>query len=207
MSEVADYAGWTALPGNVVWEPRILQGDPETPPLVFPTITADPPWKEQGAGKVKRGADRHYDLMDREDILRTMLRAPVWNPADNCHLYLWVTNNFLADGLWLMEALGFNYKTNVVWAKRRFGIGFYFRGQHELCLFGTRGLVQRTQRADISSLITADHGRDATGKIVHSRKPVEFYEMVEARSPGPFLEMFARTTRPGWASWGNQVPS
>lgn len=200
--------------GTIVWNPRLLHGDPELLPEAFPVITADPPWKEQGGGQVKRGADRHYALLGRTEILAAMLGSGVWRPANDAHLYLWVTNTFLPDGLWLMDALGFEYKTNLVWTKRRDmwsaskkGLGFYFRGEHELCLFGTcgSGAVVRTGRRDIGSHLPADHGRDKAGKIVHSRKPVEFHELVEARSHGPWLEMFARTTRTGWASWGNEV--
>lgn len=144
-------------------------------------------------------------MMNREDILATILRAPAWRPADDAHLYLWVTNTYLPDGLWLMDALGFKYKTNVAWAKPSFGIGFYFRGQHELCLFGTRGAVQRTKATNLSGLLVADRGRDEHGKVKHSKKPGEFYDLVEARSPGPFVELFARNTRPGWESWGDEV--
>jgi N6-adenosine-specific RNA methylase IME4 len=112
---------------------------------------------------------------------------------------MWVTNNHLKDGLLVMEALGFRYVTNVCWAKKSFGLGQYFRGQHELCLFGVRGVMasQATPR-NISSLITAE-------KTVHSKKPVELYAMIERISPAPRLEMFARNTRDGWTSAGNEV--
>jgi len=199
---------------TTIWQPRLLMGDPEELPVVFPTITADPPWAERGGGVIKRGADRHYGLLDRVDILRAMVTAESWRPAEDAHLYLWVTNTFLPDGLWLMDALDFRYKTNVVWTKRRDmwsqskkGLGFYFRGEHELCLFGTRGSgpAVRTQHRAIGTHLPADHGRDERGKIVHSRKPREFGELVEARSKGPYLEMFARSGRPGWASWGNEL--
>lgn len=84
----------------------------------YPCLAADPPWNETGGGKCKRGADRHYPLIKkREDILRVMVQAPCWRPAANSHLWLWVTNNFLPDGLWLMGALGFRYVTNRAWAK------------------------------------------------------------------------------------------
>jgi N6-adenosine-specific RNA methylase IME4 len=176
----------------------------------FATITADPPWLERGAGKSIRGAQRHYPLLRTRDIPRVMMVAPEWRPAKHAHLYLWVTNNFLQDGLYVMSALGFRYVTNIAWLKGeeraeetslQAGIGQYFRGAHELCLFGVRGsgLVQRTARRDIKSAFVAR--RD-----VHSRKPESFYELVEARSNGPYLECFARSGRPGWASWGNEAP-
>lgn len=191
---------------NALWTPRHLMGETDALPLVFPTTTMDPPWLERGGGG--RGANTHYDLMDKRDILGTVLGSGVWRPADDAHLYMWVTNNFLRDGLWLMDALGFEYKTNLVWTKPRFGIGFYFRGRHELCLFGVRGqgAKVRTTRQDIDTHLAADFCRDG-GRIVHSRKPVEFYELVQARSHGPYLEIFSRASHgwPGWASWGNEV--
>jgi len=105
----------------------------------YRTILADPPWYERGAGKIKRGADRHYDLLKTHNIIRIILEDSPFNPADNCHLYLWVTNNFLKDGLRVIDELGFRYVTNLVWVKDRFGLGQYFRGQHELCLFAVKG--------------------------------------------------------------------
>ncbi len=107
--------------------------------MKYKTIYADPPWLEQGGGaKYKRGADRHYPLMKTANIAR----LPVAELAeDNAHLYLWVTNNFLRDGFEVMEAWGFKYKTTITWAKDRFGLGQYFRGQTEHCLFGVRGVL------------------------------------------------------------------
>ena len=107
--------------------------------IKFKTIYADPPWAEQGGGKTKRGADRHYNLMKTKDIVA----LPVSDLADdNAHLYLWVTNNFLEDGLKVMKAWGFKYITNIVWIKQGpVGLGQYFRGAHELLLFGVRGMV------------------------------------------------------------------
>jgi N6-adenosine-specific RNA methylase IME4 len=187
----------------------------------FKTVCADPPWNEAGGGKIKRGADRHYPLIKKkEDILRVMLQAPCWVIADDAHLWLWVTNNFLPDGLWIMEALGFRYITNRVWAKMeeapsqavfspgehkpvyrrcRMGLGQYLRGCHELLLFGVRG---KTMKPDTSvampSLLLAPTQE-------HSVKPAQAYKDIERVSPGPYLEMFARETREGWISWGNEV--
>lgn len=169
----------------------------------FHAVLSDPPWPEKGGGKIKRGADRHYPVMDRYDILETMLLAEPWaDIADDAHHYMWVTNNYLPDGLWLMDALGFRYVTNAVWTKQRIGLGQYLRGQHELLLFGVRGsgYACRTERKDISSLILGDRTK-------HSKKPESTYDLVEARSTGPYLEMFARSLRPGWASWGNEAPT
>lgn len=168
----------------------------------FSTVVMDPPWNERGGGKVKRGADRHYALLQSSDMPDVIRSCPQWSQLDeNTHLYMWVTNSYLKDGLWLMEELGFRYITNIAWAKQRIGIGRYFRGQHELCLFGVRGNGFRNRTADnsIPSLITAPRTK-------HSKKPESFMELVERRSVGPYLEMFARNSRPGWTSWGNEVP-
>ena len=123
--------------------------------------------------------------------------------ADNAHLYLWVPNALIADGLRVLDAWGFHYKANIVWAKRRKdggpdgrGVGFYFRNVTELILFGVRGRMR-----------TLPPGRRQVNMIEsrkreHSRKPDEQYEIIEACSPGPYLEMFARYAREGWTSWG-----
>jgi len=87
----------------------------------FRTIAMDPPWLERGCGKCKRGADRHYPLLNKVQIRDTVLASELWLPAKDAHLYIWVTNSFLPDGLWLMGELGFRYVTNVVWKKTRSG--------------------------------------------------------------------------------------
>lgn len=168
---------------------------------MYPTILMDPPWYETGGGKIKRGADRHYRLVKTPDLPRVIIQSPEWKPADDCHLYMWATNSHLADAIWLMGTLGFKYKTNVVWTKPgRMGLGQYFRGQHELLLFGVRGKGYnvRTDNKTISSWVQAPRGK-------HSQKPSRFYDIIEARSHGPYLEMFARAERDGWTSWGDQV--
>lgn len=166
----------------------------------YPTILMDPPWNERGGGKIKRGADKHYPLVKTEDMPSVIYQSGVWYPATDCHLYMWATNSFLADAIWLMGAMGFKYKTNVVWTKDRIGLGQYFRGQHELLLFGVRGsgFKVKTDDRTLRSWVHAVRGP-------HSTKPPAFYDLIEARSTGPYLEMFARNTRDGWDSWGNEV--
>jgi len=166
------------------------------------TIIADPPWNEQGGGKVKRGADKHYPLMKTDAIIELMKH---WyaeeTHSEDQHLYLWTTNNFLVDALRVIAELGFVYKTNIVWVKQSFGLGRYFRQQHEIFLFATRGrgFAVRTEPNDISSVIHAN-------KREHSRKPEEFYALVEKRSQGGYLEMFARCSRgPAYVPKGNQT--
>ena len=169
----------------------------------YQTILIDPPWYERGGGKIQRGADRHYPLVKSADLPAVIMGSPEWRPANDAHLYLWTTNNFLADAVWLMGCLGFKYKTNLVWTKPgRIGLGQYFRGQHELLLFGTRGrgYSVKTEHRNIGSWLNLPRGK-------HSQKPEEFYELIEARSTGPHLEMFARNNRDGWVSWGNDVRS
>ena len=169
----------------------------------FSTVLADPPWRFQNrTGKVAPEHRRlsRYDTMTTAEVCALPVQDVM---TDNAHLYLWVPNALIADGLRVMEAWGFTYKTNIVWAKRRKdggpdgrGVGFYFRNVTELILFGVRGKMR-----------TLDPGRRQvnmieTRKREHSRKPDEQYDIIEACSPGPYLEMFARYARPGWTSWG-----
>ena len=159
----------------------------------YKTIYADPPWNEAGGGKIKRGADKHYQLMRTEDIKN----LPVQDIADNeCWLYMWVTNNFLKEGLDIMEHWGFKYITNLVWAKNTIGLGYYFRGQHEICLFGKKGNLKPLVKNE-STLVKAN-------KAEHSKKPIEFYTKIENQSHGPRIELFARNIRKGWDAWGNE---
>jgi N6-adenosine-specific RNA methylase IME4 len=126
--------------------------------------------------------------------------------AAKSHLYLWVPNALIAEGLRIMKAWGFTYKTNIVWYKVRKdggpdgrGVGFYFRNVTELVLFGVRGSMRtlKAGRRQVNLL--------ATRKREHSRKPDELYDIIETCSPGPYLELFARHARPGWKQWGNEV--
>lgn len=172
----------------------------------YRTILADLPWKESGGGRIKRGADRHYPLLPTKKIPGVMKDSPNWCPADDSHLYLWVTNTFLPDGLWVMEELGYRYVTNIAWIKDRTGLGQYFRGQHELLLFGVRGTGYnvRTDRRDLSGVLD-EGGFVEAPRGKHSAKPTTFHELIEARSKGPYLEMFAREPREGWDIWGTDV--
>jgi len=161
----------------------------------FSTVLADPPWPERGAGKIKRGADRHYSLMSVKDIESFLQNIPF---ADNCHFYMWVTNNYLYDGLKILDNLGFRYITNIAWIKDRIGLGFYFRGQHELLLFAVKGKTLHPKKRNQSTVISAKRRK-------HSQKPEEQYTKIEAVSPGPYLEVFARNKREGWEVIGNEV--
>lgn len=164
----------------------------------YQTILADPPWPERGGGKIKRGADRHYKLMSLDEIYWLKVEQLA---AYNAHLYLWVTNNYLQAGLASMNAWGFRYITNIVWCKPSFGIGQYFRGQHEILLFGVRGkLPSQAVPKNIPTILHAPKGE-------HSAKPEQIYSYIERTSPAPRIELFARKKREGWDVWGNEVES
>jgi len=172
----------------------------------FSTILADPPW--QFTNRTGKMAPEHkrlnrYPTMSLRDICEIPVAMAAQTPA---HLYLWVPNALLPDGLEVMKAWGFTYKSNIIWHKVRKdggpdgrGVGFYFRNTTEVVLFGTRGSMRtlapgRRQVNIIKSM-----------KQEHSRKPDALYDLIESCSPGPFLELFARGTRKGWAGWGNQA--
>jgi N6-adenosine-specific RNA methylase IME4 len=167
--------------------------------MSYKTYLMDPPWWERGSGKIKRGADRHYDLMKTEDILTTLMSFDVFEKTGSAHLYLWVTNNFLKDGLWLMGMLGFDYKNIITWAKTKSGLGQYRGGQTEHMLFGTRGQAMMPKKKLAATTLLGRGLIPATG---HSRKPEQQYAEIELVSPGPYLELFATRPRPGWDSWG-----
>lgn len=173
----------------------------------YRTIYADPPWQFQNrTGKVAPEHKRlnRYPTMKLDDIKA----LPVAEVADEkCHLYLWVPNALLPEGIEVLRAWGFEYKTNLIWEKVRQdggpdgrGVGFYFRNVTEVLLFGITGTNNRTlqpARSQVNLL--------RTRKREHSRKPDEFVDLIERCSSGPYLEMFARGDREGWDMWGNQA--
>jgi N6-adenosine-specific RNA methylase IME4 len=172
----------------------------------YGTILADPPWRFQNrTGKMapEHRRLRRYDTMRVQDIM-AMPVAKLALPRS--HLYLWVPNALLRWGLDVMDAWGFTYKANLVWYKVRYdggpdgrGVGFYFRNVTELVLFGVRGNLRTREagRRQVNLLSTRKRG--------HSRKPDELYDVIERCSPGPYLELFARHMRPGWAQWGDEI--
>ncbi len=173
----------------------------------FPTILADPPW--QFMNRTGKMAPEHRRLARYKTMaLADICALPVAQAAaPTANLYLWVPNALLPDGLAVMKAWGFNYKANLIWHKTRKdggsdgrGVGFYFRNVTEIILFGTRGPKARTLapgRTQVNFI--------AERKREHSRKPDQQYPLIEACSPGPYLELFARGTRPGWTTWGHQA--
>ncbi|CAN5592379.1 hypothetical protein BH23CHL5_BH23CHL5_10170 [soil metagenome] len=172
----------------------------------FKTILADPPWRfTNRTGKVApehRRLDR-YSTLDLNAIAALPVRNVVSRDA---HLYLWVPNALLPQGLDVLEAWGFRYVSNIVWAKRRKdggpdgrGVGFYFRNVTELLLFGVRGSMRTLHPARRQVNLIESRKRE------HSRKPDEQYAVIESCSPGPYLELFARYQRPGWTLWGDEA--
>lgn len=172
----------------------------------FRTILADPPWRfSNRTGKVAPEHRRlnRYATMPLDEIKQLSVKEI---SATNSHLYLWVPNALLPEGLEVMKAWSFRYVSNIIWAKRRKdggpdgrGVGFYFRNVTEILLFGVRG-----------SMRTLPPGRSQvnmmeTRKREHSRKPDEQYDLIESCSPGPFLELFARYPRSGWVVWGDEA--
>jgi len=173
----------------------------------FGTVLADPPWQFQNrTGKMAPEHHRlsRYSTMSLDDI-RVMPVQDVL--AEKAHLYLWVPNALVSEGMQVMKAWGFTYKTNIIWFKIRAdggpdrrGVGFYFRNVTEMLLFGVRGKDVRTLKP----------GRTQPNIIVsrkreHSRKPDEQYQIIDDCSWGPYLELFSRGSRDGWVGWGDQA--
>lgn len=171
----------------------------------YSTILADPPWQFQNrTGKVAPEHRRllRYPTLDLDQIRALPVAALA---AAQAHLYLWVPNALLREGLEVLEAWGFTYKSHLVWYKVRRdggpdgrGVGFYFRNVTELVLFGVRGNLRTLAPGRTQVNLFASRKRE------HSRKPDELYEIVEACSPGPYVELFARFRRRGWVQWGNE---
>jgi N6-adenosine-specific RNA methylase IME4 len=172
----------------------------------YGTILADPPWRFMNrTGKVapEHQRLRRYETMELEEIKALPIGEMA---ASKSHLYLWVPNALLAEGLEVMKAWGFTYKGNIVWLKIRKdggpdgrGVGFYFRNVTELVLFGVKGSLRTGAPARSQVNLIAKQKRE------HSRKPDELYELIEKCSPGPYLELFARAKRKGWEQWGNEL--
>jgi len=172
----------------------------------FKTVLADPPWPfKNRTGKMAPEHKRlyRYPTMSLEEIKNLPVKEII---DEQAHLYLWVPNALLKEGLEVLEAWGFEYKTNIVWYKvrkdggpDRRGVGFYFRNVTELILFGVKGKMRTLEPGRrMPNIIVAP-------KTVHSKKPDELYRIIELCSPSPYIELFARNQRPGWTAWGNET--
>ena len=191
--------------------------DSLAPPFHFGCCVADPPWSFRDKGSrfapdQKRptplfpGEVRIYNTMELDDIcalpVQTMMRQ-------QSHLYLWCPMALLETHPWkVFAAWGFDYKTGLIWrkltknGKEGFYGGHYFRGAHEVCLLGVRGGILTSEPRNVRSIFSAQG--EKVGK--HSSKPSRLQEIAERASPGPYLELFGRRSRPGWVVWGDQCP-
>lgn len=187
--------------------PNIIEDFNKSVKGKFHTILADPPWQFQNrTGKMAPEHKRlnRYPTLTLPEIKSLPIETVSMEPA---HLYLWVPNALLNDGLEVMKAWGFTYKTNIIWYKIRKdggpdgrGVGFYFRNVTEMILFGVKGKNARTLKAGRTQVNLLN-----TRKREHSKKPDELYSIIERCSKGPYLELFARGNRPKWTQWGNEV--
>ena len=163
----------------------------------YQTIVVDPPWDWGDEGDVNQlgRAKPEYSTMSFDELMD----FPIANKAaENCHIYLWITNRSLPKGFELLNKWGFRYITALTWCKPSFGMGNYFRGSTEHILFGIKGSLELL-RKNVGTWFEAPRGSK------HSEKPKEFYTLVESCSPGPWLEVFARKERPGWVTWGGEL--
>jgi N6-adenosine-specific RNA methylase IME4 len=161
----------------------------------FATIVIDPPWDwgDEGDQDQLGRARPDYSTMTIEQLEQLDVGSLA---DDDCHIYLWITNRSLPKGFRLLEAWGFRYITALTWVKPHFGMGNYFRGQTEHVLFGVKG-SQPLKRKDVGTVFESERGPAG-----HSSKPPAFLELVESCSPGPYIEMFSRSSRNGWVTWG-----
>lgn len=193
---------------------------PTLPPLPkrsYKTLKIDPPWAYRddlpGPG---RGSNSHYDTLHADTVagMAPQIRKAT---ASSAHAYMWVTNSFLKEGLEILDAWGFEYKTQITWVKvvdepstlpferdepaeikGRIGMGHYTRNTTEHLLLGVKGR-KGTNRDDVPGHFFAERGE-------HSAKPEKAYRLVEELSDGPRLEMFGRRARDGWDVWGDEAP-
>jgi N6-adenosine-specific RNA methylase IME4 len=159
----------------------------------FGTIYADPPWRYSNKA-TRAAAEGHYPTMSLEEIAALPVAQLA---AEQSHLHLWTTNAFLFECQEIMKAWGFEYKSMLIWVKPNIGMGNYWRVSHEILLLGVRNGCKFLDKGQ-ASWLSAKRGR-------HSAKPAKVRRLIERVSPGPRLELFARTEADGWAVWGNQI--
>lgn len=179
----------------------------------YRTLVVDPPWPQKGGGPLKGGHGEGFVGTTGSQPMpyRTMSIAEIkaLRVADTgCHLYLWTTNGFLRDAFDVVKAWGFTFSTLLTWAKKPMGggLGGAYGISSEYIIFARRGTLPALSRVS-GTWFNWKRPYDKRGKPMHSGKPPEFFEMVETVSPGPRLEMFARRSREGWDSWGDQAPA
>lgn len=176
----------------------LLPNETATPPLPegsFEIIYADPPWNYEFSMSERGDPKESYDTMSVDEICALKIPA-----SENAVLFLWATNPKLEEALKVIKAWGFQYRTNLVWVKDRFGTGYYFRGQHELLLVAKKGDTQAPNESNRFPSVLFAPCKE------HSRKPLEVYDLIEKMFPNQkYLELFARNRRRGWVAWGNEV--
>jgi N6-adenosine-specific RNA methylase IME4 len=187
------------------WEARIIELSNRAAPLPrerrYPILLADPAYPftaYAAASGLDRSAERHYPTLSIKEICE----LPVADLAtSDAVLFLWCTSPRLPDGLRVMGAWDFEYRSSLVWIKDRVGLGYWVRNQHEHLLVGVRGKMRSPLPAARRSSVVVSARRE------HSRKPDEVYTLIEAAYPNlPKIELFARAARPGWDRWGNEAP-
>jgi len=163
----------------------------------FDIVLADPPWRYAFSRSANRKIERHYDTLTIDRIRELAVPS-----SKDCVLFLWATSPKLPDAMSVLEAWGFTYKTSAVWDKVRIGMGYWFRGQHELLLVGTKGSPSPPQASvRVSSVFRS-------ARQAHSQKPTEVQDWIDRAYPDKTkVELFARCRRPGWSAWGNEVAS
>jgi len=188
-------AVYTTLKREEKQKKQALMPKPTLPEGKYNVILADPPWKYDFSETQSRKIEDKYPTLELSEI-----KALAVPSADDAVLLLWATAPKLREALEVMSAWGFEYKTNAVWDKMKIGMGYWFRGQHELLLLGVKGDVSPPAEAlRRSSVITEE-------RTEHSKKPEVIYEMIEQMFPdAKYLELFARKDRPKWVSWGNEL--
>ena len=165
--------------------------------MKYQIIYADPPWRYDFSKSNSREIENQYRTMSLEEI--KSMDIPV---VDNSVLYLWATAPKLIEALEVMEAWGFTYKTHAIWDKEIIGMGYWFRGQHELLLIGVKGKFSPPEQSKrISSIIKSR-------RTNHSKKPLLVSDLIDSWYPDKTkLELFARSKKFGWDCWGNEVES
>lgn len=162
---------------------------------VYDLIYCDPPWRYDFSSTSNRDIENHYPTMSIDDLMQMEIPA-----ADNCVLYMWATSPKLVEAINLINSWGFTYKTHAIWDKEKIGMGYWFRGQHELLMVATKGSVSPPMPDQRKSSVIKEP------RSAHSKKPDIVYEWLEEWFPGSSkIELFARNTRDGWQSWGNQI--
>lgn len=202
LNEKSVHAAYEAITKPVKREEKRQQAQ-SLPDAVYNVIYADPAWEYDNTG-LNGAAEHHYSTMSIDDIYN-LPRSIDLCIADNAVLFLWATNPLLPEALECVRRWGFNYKTNVVWVKTELvkpGVGWYVRGRHELLLIATRG----------SFTPLDEHLSPPIGSVLeapiqeHSRKPDDAYTLIERLYPDcSYVELFARRTREGWTTWGDEV--